>query len=115
MLADSIDSASDDRAARMLREQQVEAQRMLEAARSALLTDGELLSGEERKTIQAAIEELARTADGDVADAIVAANHALAVATENFAMQRMNRYIRSALSGARIDDILAPAVRQDPS
>jgi len=115
MLADSIDSASDDRAARMLREQQVEAQRMLEAARSALLTDGDLLSGEERKTIQAAIEDLARTADGDVADAIVAANHALAVATENFAMQRMNRSIRTALSGARIDDVLAPAVRQDPS
>ncbi|HYA65052.1 MAG TPA: Hsp70 family protein, partial [Burkholderiaceae bacterium] len=109
MLADSIDSAADDRTARMLREQQVEAQRMLEAARSALRSDGDLLSVEQRATIDAAIAELDRVVSGDAADAIVAANLALTKATEQFAMQRMNRSIRAALSGARVDDVLASA------
>jgi len=108
MLADSIESASDDRLLRMLREQQVEAQRMLEAARSALRNDGDLLAADEKTRIEAAVEELARAAGADAADAIVAASHALAAATENFAMQRMNRSIRAALSGARVDDVLAP-------
>jgi molecular chaperone HscA len=108
MLADSIDSASEDRTARMLREQQVEAQRMLEAARSALRSDGDLLSEQERTDIEAAIAELARAAGGEAPDAIVAANLALASATEQFAMQRMNRSIRTALSGARVEEVLAP-------
>jgi len=109
MLAESIDSAAEDRTARMLREQQVDAQRMIEAARSALRCDGDLLSEEQRATIDAAIEQLARAASGDAVDTIVAANLALAKATEQFAMQRMNRSIRSALSGARVEDVLAPA------
>jgi len=108
MLADSIDSASEDRTARMLREQQVEAQRMLEAARSALRSDGDLLTELERANIETAITELARAAGGDTPDAIVAANLALTSATEQFAMQRMNRSIRAALSGARIEEVLAP-------
>jgi len=108
MLADSIDSASEDRTARMLREQQVEAQRMLEAARSALRADGDLLAEQERASIEAAIADLARAAIGDAPDAIVAANLALASATEQFAMQRMNRSIRAALSGARVEEVLAP-------
>lgn len=108
MLADSIESASEDRTARMLREQQVEAQRMLEAARSALRSDGDLLSEPERANIEAAIAELARAAASDAPDKIVAANLALANATEQFAMQRMNRSIRAALSGTRIEEVLVP-------
>jgi len=107
MLADSIDSAAEDRTARMLREQQVEAQRMLEAARAALRIDGDLLSTEQRAAIDMAIAELERAASSASADAIVAANLALAGATEEFAMQRMNRSIRTALSGARVDEVLA--------
>ncbi|HYA76017.1 MAG TPA: Fe-S protein assembly chaperone HscA [Burkholderiaceae bacterium] len=107
MLADSIDSAAEDRTARMLREQQVEAQRMLEAARAALRIDGDLLSTEQRAAIDKAIAELERAASSASADAIVAANLALAGATEEFAMQRMNRSIRTALSGARVDEVLA--------
>ena len=107
MLADSIDSAAEDRTARMLREQQVEAQRMLEAARAALRIDGDLLSTEQRAAIDMAIAELERAASSASADAIVAANLALAGATEDFAMQRMNRSIRTALSGARVDEVLA--------
>jgi molecular chaperone HscA len=109
MLSDSIAAAEDDRSARMLREQQVEAQRVLEAARAALLSDGDLLGADERCDIEAAIAELARVTDAGTADEIAAASLALGAATEQFAMQRMNRSIRAALSGARIDEVLAPA------
>jgi len=109
MLAESMDAAAEDRSARMLREQQVEAQRMLEAARTALRCDGDLLSAEQKAAIESAMGELAQTARGDCADAIVTANLALVRATEEFAMQRMNRSIRAALAGARVDEVLAPA------
>jgi molecular chaperone HscA len=115
MLGESIASADEDRHARMLREQQVEAQRVLEAARSALENDGDLLEAEERERIGVAIENLARAASADQADAIVEANIALGAATENLAMLRMNRSIRTALAGARIDDILAPAAGRPSS
>jgi len=109
MLAESMDAAAEDRSARMLREQQVEAQRMLEAARTALRSDGDLLSVEQKAAIETAMGQLAQAAGGDCADAIVTANLALVRATEQFAMQRMNRSIRAALSGARVDEVLAPA------
>ncbi len=109
MLSESIDSAATDRAARMLREQQVEAGRIIEAARSALAGDADLLSSEEHSAIVAAIEDLARTIEGQSTEAIVQAKQVLSAATEKFAMQRMNRSIRTALSGARIDEVLAPA------
>ena len=107
MLADSAEAAADDRNARMLREQQVEARRMLEATVNALRSDGDLLPEPERARILAAVEHLARAAEGDSADAIIEAVGALSGATEDFAMQRMNRSIRAALSGARVDDVLA--------
>jgi molecular chaperone HscA len=113
MLGESVAAAADDRNARMLREQQVEASRSVEAARSALAADGDLLDEAERERVEAAIEELARAARGERADAIVAANVALGAAAEEFAMRRMNRSIRAALTGARIDEVLAPATRAE--
>ncbi len=115
MLSDSLGAAAEDRGARMLREQQVEAQRLLEAARSALRADGDMLDEATRGSIEAAIARLQRTAGGDSADAIAAAIAALASATEDFAMQRMNRSIRTALTGARIDDVLPAALPRAPA
>lgn len=112
MLADSAAAAEEDRSARMLREQQVDARRMLEAARAALRSDGELLAQQERAHIEDAIAALETVAAGRAAEAIAAANKALAAATENFAMLRMNRSIRAALSGARVDEVLATPARQ---
>jgi len=107
MLGDSISAAGADREARMLREQQVEAQRVIEAARSALASDGDLLEDAERERVEAAIEALARVAAGDRADAIAAAAVALGDATEELAMRRMNRSIRAALAGRGVDEVLA--------
>jgi len=115
MLADSIGAAGDDRNARMLREQQVEAQRMIEAARSALARDGDLLEPGERSRIEETILALQQAHDGGSADDIAAANLALSQATEEFAMQRMNRSIRAALTGARIDTLLPEAAQRKVS
>jgi molecular chaperone HscA len=111
MLGESITAADEDRRARMLREQQVEAQRVIEATRGALASDADLLDADERQRIGVALEDLARAAAGDRSDEIASANLALGAATENLAMRRMNRSIRTALAGARIDDVLAPAAR----
>src|SRR5690554_4693419 len=52
MLQESLAHAEDDRKARGLREQQVNAERLLETVRVALQTDGDLLSGSERELIE---------------------------------------------------------------
>jgi len=109
MLADSIGAADSDRDARMLREQQVEAERMIDAAQGALRADGDLLGEEERAAIGIAVAELIQAAQGSSADAIAASIARLSAATEGFAMQRMNRSIRAALTGARVDAVFAPA------
>ncbi|RMS65613.1 hypothetical protein ALP65_02010 [Pseudomonas aeruginosa] len=71
MLKDSFDYAGDDKAARALREQQVEAQRLLEAVQSALDVDGErLLDEEERLAIAAQMDTLRELAGGSDTAAI---------------------------------------------
>ncbi|BAP88195.1 chaperone protein HscA [Burkholderiales bacterium GJ-E10] len=106
MLADSFGAAERDRDARMLREQQVEARRMIEATRAALRADGDLLDAGERGDIDAAVEQLAAAEQAGEADAIADAGARLSAATENFAMLRMNRSIRAALAGAKVDEVL---------
>src|SRR6476469_7534308 len=63
MLQDSFGHAEDDMAARALREAQVDADRLLAAIASALAADGELLSAEERASIERAAGELRATRD----------------------------------------------------
>ena len=54
MLKDSFQYAGDDKVARVLREQQVDARRLIEAVQSALEVDGDrLLDAEERMVIEA--------------------------------------------------------------
>ncbi|AKE03268.1 Fe-S protein assembly chaperone HscA [Burkholderia dolosa] len=105
MLEDSFKTAEVDMRARALREAQVEAQRMIEATQAALAADGELLDAAERARIDALVAALASIAPGDDADAIEAATKALADGTDEFAARRMDKSIRRALSGRRLDDI----------
>ncbi len=105
MLQESFVSADADMQARALRESQVEAERMLLGAQSALDADGDLLTPAERAAIVALMDELQAIAAGSDHHAIDTAVEALARGTEAFAAQRMNRGIRQALSGRSIDDI----------
>ncbi|MDO5530514.1 Fe-S protein assembly chaperone HscA [Sutterella sp.] len=104
MLQEGNTSAEADMLARKLREEQVEARRLLESTRSALDADKDLLSAEELAEIEALGTKLAELAAGTDADAIHAALEALAKGTESFAERRMDRSIRAALAGKSIDD-----------
>jgi len=105
MLQDSFGSAEVDMKARALREQQVDADRLLSATQVALDADGDLLEPGERETISTLMRELRGVAQGDDARRIETGIEALARSTEEFAARRMDRAVRQALSGRRLDEI----------
>ena len=106
MLQDSFSNAGGDKVARALREQQVEAERLLEAVQSALDADGErLLSEEERIAILAVMGELRRLAAGEDGHAIEREIKRLAQITDAFAARRMDATVKAALSGRRLNEL----------
>jgi molecular chaperone HscA len=105
MLQDSFSSAEQDMQLRALREEQVEAERILIATQSALDQDADLLSAEERSMIDALMAQVRSTAQGSEHSAIKDAVEALAKATEDFAARRMDRSVRSVLAGRKLDEI----------
>ncbi|MCM5568903.1 Fe-S protein assembly chaperone HscA [Burkholderiaceae bacterium FT117] len=105
MLQGSFAAAGDDMRLRALREQQVEAERLLEATLAALAADGDLLSAPERADVEALIARLGAAREGTDTAAIRKAIEALAGGTEAFAARRMDRAIGLALTGRRLDEI----------
>ncbi|MCX7659388.1 MAG: Hsp70 family protein, partial [Caldimonas manganoxidans] len=105
MLQESFATAEADMKDRALREARVEAERLLLATQSAVDHDGDLLSPAERQRIDALMQRLREVAAGEDHHAIESATEALAKGTEAFAAERMNRSIRDALSGRRLDEI----------
>lgn len=105
MLRDSIDHAEEDMHARSLREQQVEAERVLEALDSALAVDGDqLLSEEEKAEIMQARNELARRKEDKDIDKIEQAIKTLEATCEGYVARRMNSNIKTAMQGHSIDE-----------
>ena len=105
MLRTSMESAEEDMRARMLREQQVEADRVVEALDAALAADGdELLDAAERDAIDAARAKLVEMRDGDDEGAIKQAIEALEKVCEDYVARRMNTSIREAMQGHSIDE-----------
>jgi molecular chaperone HscA len=105
MLKEGFSSAEQDMAARALREARVEAERLLLATQSALAADGDLLTAQERADLDALQRSLAEAAQGDDHAAINAAIDSLAKGTEAFAAARMNRGIRQALTGRKVEEV----------
>lgn len=105
MLQDSFATAQQDMAARALVEARVDAERMLDATRSALAADADLLEPGQRAEIDRLLGEAdaIRTSSADAAT-IEAATEALAKGTEAFAAMRMNRGIARALSGKNVEN-----------
>ena len=106
MLQDSFSTAEVDMKARALAESRVDADRMLLATVSALNADADLLSNEERSSIDSLMAALRSTvASSQSAGDIEAATKTLANGTEAFAAARMNRGIRTALAGKNISTV----------
>jgi molecular chaperone HscA len=105
MLEESLGSAESDKRERALREQQVEARRLLEAVHLALAADADLLSAEERSEIERCGRDVERTLSGTDVDALHGAVESLARATDEFAARRMDRSNRAALAGRSVSDL----------
>ena len=105
MLKDSMSNAKADIEARMLKEQQVEAARVIEAIETALEADSKLLSATELADIKQAISQLATISQGSDTDAIEAAIEHVNQQTATFAERRMDSSIKTALSGHSVDEI----------
>lgn len=106
MLQEGNSSAEADMQARKLREEQVEAKRLLESTASALTQDGDLLSPEEQSEIDRLARVVGSAINGTDADMIHKAVEALSKGTEAFAERRMDRSIRAALAGRSVNDAL---------
>jgi molecular chaperone HscA len=105
MLRESIEHASEDVAARMLREQQVEADRVLEAVQAALTADGErYLSVSERAAVEAGLATLRGARAGDDPAVIKRAIAIVDDATREFAARRMDASVQAVLAGHRLEE-----------
>ena len=107
MLRSSMEHAEEDMLARSLREEQVEAERVVEALDSAIRADGDLLTDEEKEHISIARERLIDTRSGNDPDNIKQAIRELENACEAFVARRMNTSIRKAMKGHSVDDYAA--------
>ncbi|MBS7663656.1 Fe-S protein assembly chaperone HscA [Pseudomonas lalucatii] len=106
MLQDSFQHAGNDKAARALREQQVDARRLLEAVEAALQVDGErLLSADERLAIEAQMDELRELMAGDDGLAIEQQTKRLTQLTDAFAARRLDATVKAALAGRSLNEI----------
>ena len=106
MLKDSFQYASDDKVARVLREQQVDAQRLIEAVQAALDVDGDrLLDAEERMVIELQMQELAQLLKGTDGYAIEQQTKRLSQVTDAFAARRMDLTVKAVLSGRNLNEI----------
>ena len=106
MLQDSNQHAQDDMMARALREQQVDAEQLIEAVENALIQDGgELLSATELARIHASMEGLQAVLRTTDHLAIKRAISGLNDATATFAQARMDKSVSHALGGRKITDL----------
>ncbi len=106
MLTDSFAYASDDKVARVLREQQVDAQRLVEAVEAAVQVDGDrLLDAEERLVIDLQLQELRELMQGSDGPAIEQQTKRLSQVTDAFAARRMDLTVKTALSGRNLNEI----------
>ncbi|MCP5268663.1 MAG: Fe-S protein assembly chaperone HscA [Zoogloeaceae bacterium] len=105
MLKDSMAHAKDDAFMRALRETQVEAERLIEAVQAAMSQDGELLSDDERGRVERAITKLQAAVAGDNRRHLTLAMDDLEAETKEFAARRMDKSIKKALAGRRVDEL----------
>ena len=106
MIKASWTNVEDDRSARSLREQQVEADRLLEAVTMALAEDAErLLTASEQQAIVTQMEQLVVVRNGQDHHAIAKQIEIMAKASDAYAAMRMDDSIKRALAGKSVDQL----------
>jgi len=105
MLRDSMQHARDDMQSRKIREQQVEAERVIEALNAALASDGEqYLDSQEREQIDHALSELVNVNKSNDVDKIKSAIKDLEKTCAAYVERRMNSSIKDAMSGHNVEE-----------
>ena len=106
MLRASTEHAREDIELRMLKEQQVEASRVIEALDAALAQDGDsLLDGEELARIVSQRDVLLANLESATAEELKRMIKAIEAASEFYVARRMNRGVQQALAGKQIDEV----------
>ncbi len=105
MLLDAYDHADNDVSLRALRQEQVEAERIILATVSAVASDAALLAAGEREAIDAALQALKQAAQGKDHRRIHDLIDQLDRICKPFAGRRMDRSIARALSGRSLHDV----------
>jgi len=105
MLQEGFAHAEGDRDARALGEQRVEAEAMIAAVGTALAKDGDLLSKEERASLDALLAKLEAARLGTDHRALKAAIGAVNDGSEALAARRMDRAVSTALTGRSVDEV----------
>ena len=106
MLRASMEHARDDIAARMQKEQQVEARRVVEAIDSALASDGELLlTAVELEAIKQVRDGLESQIEIASTDELKQAIKLVEKTSEIYVARRMNASVKQALEGKQIDEV----------
>lgn len=105
ILKDSFEHAEEDMYVRQLSEQQVEADRVIEALSSALSKDGDkLLSNKEKILIEKAKERLLAAREGNDSELIKQAIKELEEKSEAFIGRRMNHSVQSLMQGHHVEE-----------
>lgn len=105
MLRDSLEHATEDVEKRLLIEQRINAQQMLNILATALSKDFDLLEKADREAIDTKRLELERLVKSDDRSAIRECAEALEKLTQPFAEARVNRALSESLSGKDIDTV----------
>lgn len=106
MLQEGFSSAQEDMKARALREEQVEAQRLLDAVEVALKQDSDLLTDVERALIRSEMHHLKEVLSLEQDSSVLRkAVERAAKTTDQFAEKRMNASIQKALTGKNVAEI----------
>ncbi|MDH5765996.1 MAG: Fe-S protein assembly chaperone HscA, partial [Gammaproteobacteria bacterium] len=105
-LRDSMDHATDDMQARSLREQQVEADRVIEALDAAMAEDGDtLLETEEREAILIARQQLLEMRqNSEDNQQIRQAVEAVEKASAGYVAKRMNASVQKTMAGHKVEE-----------
>lgn len=105
MIQSSMQFARQDMQLRLLREQQVEANRVWEAVTAAIAADAHLLTSSELREIEQALSDLKQLSLADDTAAIKAAIDKTNHMTDEFAARRMDNSIRQALQGHNVNEV----------
>jgi molecular chaperone HscA len=106
MLQASFSHAGQDKLARQLAEQRLDARQLLEGLEAALAADGDtLLDADECAALRAQMTELQALMETDDVDAMRKLTEQLGRSSEAFAARRMDKSIQEALAGVALDSL----------